>query len=111
MKCPFDEGINTDAKLPHHELGAIPITCPGCAFYKVVNARFIEKMAKLRPVLETCGTSTDNPDTCGVCGKHFKECEEERVAEEVETSDGTKLSDDGFACPGARARELLKETQ
>jgi hypothetical protein len=59
---------------------------------------------ELATVLKDCGTNTDNPDTCGVCGKHFHECEEQKLCDEE--LDGT-LVDIGFSCPGARAREIL----
>jgi len=63
--------------------------------------------AKACAVLEECGTNTDNPDTCGVCGAHFRECEAEKFCDEE--LDGTFV-ELGFSCPGARARELLKES-
>lgn len=47
-----------------------------------------------------CARSRDNPDTCGVCGKHFKECEEERV---------TRGDEEEPACAGARVRAALVE--
>ena len=50
-----------------------------------------------------CAISDHNPDTCGVCHKHFHECEEEK------SSHDDSLFNDNFffSCPGARVREAL----
>jgi len=47
----------------------------------------IEGLHPLAQAARDCGTSPDNPGTCGVCGKHFAGCE--------------------TACPGARVRVAL----
>ena len=53
----------------------------------------------LRRALLACVVDEDNPDTCGVCKHHFAECEAYvRVGDETTEK----------ACPGARARELLR---
>jgi hypothetical protein len=51
-----------------------------------------------------CGTSSDNPDTCGVCHLHFAECEDDKycVANENDILIGYEP-----ACPGARVRAVL----
>jgi hypothetical protein len=66
------------------------------------------RVAELEAVLKDCGRHAVNADTCGVCKKHFKECEEDRIADEDRNG---VLIDVGFACPGARARELLAASQ
>jgi hypothetical protein len=57
---------------------------------------------------EECGTSWDNPDTCGVCHKHFDECEEEQhcVGDEFAPGRDIPLGREP-ACPGARVRAAL----
>ena len=53
----------------------------------------------LKVALAACAIDEDNPDTCGVCGQHFKECDsDQRVGGEVTEA----------ACAGARARETLR---
>lgn len=51
-----------------------------------------------------CGWDNDNPDTCGVCHKHFAECEQERVIV------GDVNDADEPACPGARVRRAMQES-
>jgi len=60
-------------------------------------------------ILEACGTSWCNPDTCGVCKLHFHECEEDIscVGDEVDQHDIPTGRE--FSCAGARARLLLKK--
>jgi hypothetical protein len=57
---------------------------------------------------QECGTSPDNPDTCGVCHKHFAECEEEEyvVDDELGLQSDRPLHREP-ACPGARVRAAL----
>jgi hypothetical protein len=56
------------------------------------------KIARLCEALEDCAVNSCNPDTCGVCGKHFHECEAEtHYRDHVER----------FDCSGARARKAL----
>ena len=46
-----------------------------------------------------CAIDEDNPDTCGVCGQHFTECDsDQRVRGDVTEA----------ACAGARARETVR---
>jgi hypothetical protein len=54
-----------------------------------------------------CGTSVDNPDTCGVCHLHFAECEADEwcVGDEVNEHDIPIGREP--ACPGARVRAAL----
>jgi len=42
-----------------------------------------------------CAVSEDNPDTCGVCGCHFAEC------------DADKYSGGRLVCSGGRVRQAL----
>lgn len=51
-----------------------------------------------------CGTNTHNPDTCGVCHKHFRDCEAERVS-----YDDPPINDDNSfpECAGAMMRIAL----
>jgi hypothetical protein len=78
---------------------------------KLLNERAF--MEKLKATLKDCGTHFVNADTCGVCGKHFHDCEELKSCEEIEVLPSTVshasyiLTPSGFACPGARARALL----
>ena len=52
-----------------------------------------------RGALKDCAVSEDNPDTCGVCGEHFDDCEaDRRTVGDVEEPD----------CAGARARLVLR---
>ena len=64
-----------------------------------------DEIKRLTDALKACGISRDNPDTCGVCGLHFADCEEECLVDEV---DGT-FFEIGFACPGAVARQIVQE--
>ncbi len=53
----------------------------------------------LEAALRDCAVNEDNPDTCGVCGQHFTECDaDQRVRGEATEA----------ACAGARARETLR---
>jgi len=60
-------------------------------------------LARLQRALEPCGTNTDNPDTCGVCHLHFHECFEDMAIDSDEPG-----ASRFFACPGARARMVLR---
>ncbi len=61
-------------------------------------------MAILRVAAEACAVDVDNPDTCGVCHKHFDECEAERLShEDPPYSDANTFPE----CPGARVRRAL----
>ena len=51
------------------------------------------------------GVNEQNPDTCGVCGKHFAECEEERSTHDEPPYTAAPV--DWPSCPGARIRESL----
>ena len=69
------------------------------------TAKYIED---LRTALAECGTSTYNPDTCGVCRLHFAECEaEQRAVGDVVDEHDIPVGREP-ACGGARARALLK---
>jgi len=62
------------------------------------------KLRLLRLAAEACGTDNDNPDTCGVCHKHFAECEAERAShDDPPFTDANTFP----ACPGARVRQAL----
>jgi hypothetical protein len=54
-----------------------------------------------RAALQDCAVDETNPDTCGVCGLHFTDCE----------SDQRRVGDGPLehACAGARARVLIKK--
>lgn len=55
--------------------------------------------------LHDCAIDRDSPDTCGVCGLHFADCEKERV--QYDDAPGTPTFP---ACAGGRARvELLPQ--
>ena len=62
-----------------------------------------QRLAELTAAARDCGTHAVNFDTCGVCGKHFPECEVERLID-----DEICGCDDGPACPGARVRVALR---
>ena len=64
------------------------------------------ELEALRRALADCGTHYINADTCGVCRKHLYECDAE-----YRTSDDAPRAARELACPGARARKLLRETQ
>jgi len=54
-----------------------------------------------------CAISGNNPDTCGVCHKHFHDCEEEKSTHD---GDNDVPYDDMtwfFSCAGARVRQAL----
>jgi len=69
-------------------------------------ANAMSEIAALRAALQDCGTSEDNPDTCGVCGLHFAECEaDQRIKPTAGVENPTVISQP--ACAGARARALL----
>jgi hypothetical protein len=65
----------------------------------------LESLNTLRVAAADCGTNTDNPDTCGVCHKHFDDCEADRVWQD-DTAPMT-LETSFAACPGARVRAVL----
>jgi hypothetical protein len=75
--------------------------------------RFDRRMAResawkrLADASRDCGTSVDNPDTCGVCHLHFAECEadERCVGDEVNEHDIPIGREP--VCPGARVRAAL----
>jgi hypothetical protein len=50
-----------------------------------------------------CGIS-EVGDTCGVCHKHFQECEDDLATHEDPPFTRDKM---WFACPGARIRQAL----
>jgi hypothetical protein len=56
-------------------------------------------------VLQDCAVSTDNPDTCGVCSKHFADCEK---ATRATLDEQDRITVEEPSCPGARARALLQ---
>jgi len=55
----------------------------------------------VRDALKDCAVNETNPDTCGVCGKHFADCDVDR--RHVGEPDGPEEP----MCPGARARMAL----
>jgi len=77
--------------------------------------RYDEKLAiargqiqALRAALRDCATHPVNADTCGVCGRHFPECEVDQQFMEAPSmvKDPTLIRQP--ACAGARAREALR---
>lgn len=65
----------------------------------------LEGLKPLRKAAFDCGTDSDNPDTCGVCHKHFADCEMERMTHDDDLPfDRAKTFP---ACPGARVRAAL----
>lgn len=65
----------------------------------------LESLNALRMAAADCAANTDNPDTCGVCHKHFEDCETDRVWQD-ETAPMTPETSMA-ACPGARVRAVL----
>lgn len=65
----------------------------------------LELLDTLRAIAAECGTNTDNPDTCGVCHKHFGDCEKDRAWQD----DSAPMTHETSvpACPGARVRAVL----
>ncbi len=62
----------------------------------------VAELVHLREAARDCAVSSDNSDTCGVCGKHFSECEAERM----------ERDDQGvFACSGARLRAAMESSR
>jgi hypothetical protein len=70
----------------------------------VLESWYERRIAELIAEAKDCGTHPINFDTCGVCGKHFAECEVERLVD-----DEVCGCDDGPACPGARVRVVLRK--
>jgi hypothetical protein len=97
--------------------GLTPSGCPACAVLErqqlraedvTLRARLAALESRLHAAeeaLRDCGTNDTNPDTCGVCGKHFAQCEEERWVDGDE--DEPYLAKTRPACAGARARAAL----
>jgi hypothetical protein len=56
-----------------------------------------------RAALQDCAVDETNPDTCGVCGLHFADCDTDH--RHVGDPDGPLEP----ACAGARARVLIKK--
>jgi hypothetical protein len=73
-----------------------------------VRALFLtlESFHPLRVAAADCAVDTSNPDTCGVCHKHFDECEDERVWYD-DTPPMTRDKSEP-ECPGARVRIALR---
>ena len=64
-----------------------------------------EKRTKeLEKALAACGTHHVNADTCGVCGLHFEQCEEDRFYTAGPPFDPAESK---LACAGAVARQVL----
>jgi len=64
-------------------------------------AQWMTHAEALERALKSCAVDEDNPDTCGVCGHHFADCEvDHRLVGD----------DDELACAGARARAALSAT-
>ena len=65
------------------------------------------RTSALESAARDCGVDVNNPDTCGVCHKHFAECEEDQncVGDETDTNDIPIGREP--ACPGARVRAAL----
>jgi hypothetical protein len=49
-----------------------------------------------------------NSDTCGVCGLHFHECEEDVCSDDFPITPETKVY---FSCAGARLRKVFVESK
>ena len=70
--------------------------------------RLLAKEKALREALRDCGTHEINADTCGVCGKHFADCETDtRYAGHMSDPETPVPPPVEYACPGARARAAL----
>jgi len=68
----------------------------------------LEALHALREAAHDCGIDSNNPDTCGVCHKHFHECEQDRVWQDDDLPMTAENSLPG--CPGARLRAVLART-
>lgn len=69
--------------------------------------RFLRNTASiLTDALRDCAISSDNHDTCGVCGHHFADCEGEKRGVWTK-GDGEVPTVSEPACAGARARTVL----
>lgn len=77
--------------------------CDGCRSNRLTPAQIA--LQALRDAAMDCGVDTNNPDTCGVCHKHFGDCEEDRVWHDdtLPMTQETSLP----ACVGARVRAAL----
>jgi hypothetical protein len=72
------------------------------------TATWVATYDLLRTALADCATNETNPDTCGVCGLHFAECEDEHRAVGDEHDSHDVPTGREPACPGARARVVLR---
>jgi hypothetical protein len=73
---------------------------PGSMTPTVAHALRAER-DRLVAAIEDCAVNSNNLDTCGMCGRHFPQCEKEKLWRDDERN--AKV----FACPGARAREVF----
>jgi hypothetical protein len=65
-------------------------------------AEWMTHAEALERALKSCAVDEDNPDTCGVCGHHFRDCEaDRRIVGDIGDAED-------LACAGARARAALK---
>jgi len=71
------------------------------------------ELAEAKRILRACGTSRDSPDTCGVCGKHFADCDSHVLVDHEEFGEVEVIIDSDLtppdaqkACPGAQARSV-----
>lgn len=73
----------------------------GCGTTHVQEARDETRdlFSDLVTAARNCGIDEENPDTCGVCGLHFAECEQDRYVGAVS---------DTPCCTGAIVRKALK---
>ncbi len=70
------------------------------------------RIAALAAALAACGTSDVNPDCCGVCSKHFHECDQDKATHQEYPVSGRWDEAQMFpACAGGRARVLLRSTE
>jgi len=77
--------------------GRVPVSTTNLRTSDLPLAR--TERGRLQAALRDCAIDEDNPDTCGVCGQHFTECDaDQRVRGEATEA----------ACAGARARETLR---
>ena len=82
-------------------MGKIPIT----EMKMIFSPNDSPLMAIIRAARECAIRDYPNGDTCGVCHKHFDECEEDKMTHDDEVPmDDKKMF---FACPGARMRLAL----
>lgn len=71
-----------------------------------------EHLRQLRKAATAAGANQNNPDCCGVCGKHFAECEEDVFVVPADDTENDLDIPTGreFACAGALIRAALRAT-